>query len=1136
MGSSLKTNAVRDLLKYEQPDLLLLQETKITEQEFQNHRKKRKKYAGVATSTAGASGGIGTLWDKNKWEFKEKKAYSWWVRTDIRDKATKDEYTIYNIYAPNHYRDKASCWDTITSNLMTVQGRNIFLGGDLNLIRNADEKLGGNFYADPSRDSLEAIIQTHNLVDTPPLNGRFTWSNKRIGNSNIKERLDRILVKERIVARFSNIQRKIIQGYFSDHKPVARILDKGKNMGPLPFKYNKAWDSKEEFRALVKEQWAKEVIGSPHFIWESKIKNLRNVIKRWAKNYAVEESKKRAALQTQLEQWNQDKERTQFTEEDQAKENEMYRDLENNDRGRELRDQEEIKEAAFNHFSALLTADPQPVDSVDFLSPIENKITADQNNELEKEVTVEEIEWSIFIMAQEKAPGPDGFTVAFYRTHWEIIKKDFVRMVNNFFSKSKLGNNIKSSHLALIPKDPNPQSFDRFRPISLCNVSYKIITKILANRIKNLLPSLISENQGGFVPKRHITDNVILIQEAIHSSINRKEKGMIIKLDMANAFDRVNHQFLKAVLEKFGVSSIFISRIMECISLPWTARLINSRPSNFFRSSRGLRQGCPLSPFLYIIMAETLSIHLEKLRRKKEITGISIARETKEINHSLFTDDTLLIGGASSLMARRFKKMLDLFLQVSGGKLNNNKCMLYTWNVPRHITQRISIILDIPAQRNWIHFMYLGLPLAKDSIKTEIWVKVIENLRGKLQSWGMSWLNLAGRTTLIKAILSSLPIYQFAITLTLASSHKHMELILRSFLWQGGKQDSKNFSLVKWDQVILPFEKGGIGIIIPRLANMAMGFKLIWRILSEKGAWWTEAMKRKYLNGINSNILVDPIADRQCTPVWKLIKKTLPLLKGYISRAPGNGSGINIWTERIMGTEARDTLPNLRPLHLWMEAKKLKSLYDISIWEQNRWLGWKHLRLPYNLREQWADLKLSLTGSTPLNRLSKDRYMWDPNGGSCTVKEGYKILQNTSAINNWPLHKVVWNPECLPKVKFFNWTLLKRKILTTENLRKRGILGPSICCLCREAEESSNHLFLECTRSPSCKKIGGTAIPTPRKTKPWPRDCGTASPQTFVGKSGLPETNVSSTTRSPVSPVLSPKQLPSSLKLSVLME
>lgn len=207
-----------------------------------------------------------------------------------------------------------------------------------------------------------------------------------------------------------------------------------------------------------------------------------------------------------------------------------------------------------------------------------------------------------------------------------------------------MGDNTKTSHLALIPKDPNPLSFDRFRPISLCNVSYKIVTKILANRLKKLLPHVISENQGGFVPKRQITDNVILIQEAIHSSINKKERGMIIKLDMVNAFNRVNHQFLAEDLRKFGISNKFISIIMECISNPWTAPLINGRPSRYFGSSRGLRQGCPLFPFLYIIMAETLSIHLENLRKQKEIIGISIARGIKEINHSLFPDDTLLIG------------------------------------------------------------------------------------------------------------------------------------------------------------------------------------------------------------------------------------------------------------------------------------------------------------------------------------------------------------------------------------------------------------------------------------------------------------------------------------------------------------
>lgn len=131
-----------------------------------------------------------------------------------------------------------------------------------------------------------------------------------------------------------------------------------------------------------------------------------------------------------------------------------------------------------------------------------------------------------------------------------------------------------------------------------------------------------------------------------------------------------------------------------------------------------------------------------------------------------------------------------------------------------------------------------------------------------------------------------------------------------------------------------------------------------------------------------------------------------------------------------------------------MEAKKLNSLYDISTWDQNSWQDWKRLSPPNHLRDLWSELKLSLSGSAPTNNSTEDRFVWDPNGGNYTVKEGYKILQNATVTNNWALHKVVWKSEYLPKVKFFNWTLRKGKILTAENLRKRGILGPFICCLC----------------------------------------------------------------------------------------
>lgn len=239
------------------------------------------------------------------------------------------------------------------------------------------------------------------------------------------------------------------------------------------------------------------------------------------------------------------------------------------------------------------------------------KISDQQDRELDKEIIEEEVREAVWNLHLDKAPGPDGFTMAFCKQHWEIIKKRSNENAQKWFPKKRIGRNTKSSFLALIPKESNPTTFNRYRPISLCNSSYKILTKILANRMEKLLPEIILENQGVFVPTRQITDNVIIVQEAIQSSIQRKERGIIVKLDMANAFDRVNNNFLPTALKKFVFSINFIEIIQACISNPWIAPLINGQPSKFFQSTQGLRQGCLLSPFLYIIMVESLSALLE---------------------------------------------------------------------------------------------------------------------------------------------------------------------------------------------------------------------------------------------------------------------------------------------------------------------------------------------------------------------------------------------------------------------------------------------------------------------------------------------------------------------------------------------
>ena len=164
------------------------------------------------------------------------------------------------------------------------------------------------------------------------------------------------------------------------------------------------------------------------------------------------------------------------------------------------------------------------------LTEIPTLINEEDNSKMIAPIMTEEISKALHGMNLDKAPGPDGFTARFYTACWDIIQKDLVKMVRKSQNCSKIGGSTNSSFLALIPKEKGAQNFSKFRPISLCNTGYKIITKVMANRIKKILPRIVPENQGGFIQGRQIQDNIILVQEALHSSYQRKEKGMIVKL------------------------------------------------------------------------------------------------------------------------------------------------------------------------------------------------------------------------------------------------------------------------------------------------------------------------------------------------------------------------------------------------------------------------------------------------------------------------------------------------------------------------------------------------------------------------------------------------------------------------------
>jgi hypothetical protein len=256
-------------------------------------------------------------------------------------------------------------------------------------------------------------------------------------------------------------------------------------------------------------------------------------------------------------------------------------------------------------------------------------------------------------MKRNASPGPDGFNVEFYLATWEWIGDEVHKLVTEFFISGLLPDKANDTHIALIPKKLVTTVPTDFRPISLCNVIYKIIAKCIANRLKPHLPDYIHPAQQAFIQGRRISDNIIVAQEISHffQLSSWKHKAFMLKIDLAKAFNRVEWSFIEAALARKGLHGHFIKLIHTCVSSPRFSVIINGQAYATFQSSRGIRQGCPLSPYLFILAINELSIALGEAQAANHLSGILLGPNCPSIHSLLFADDLLICGQATSFEA-----------------------------------------------------------------------------------------------------------------------------------------------------------------------------------------------------------------------------------------------------------------------------------------------------------------------------------------------------------------------------------------------------------------------------------------------------------------------------------------------------
>ena len=239
LGSRLKEDALRDLIRIHKPEILLLQETKMEEfAALQSKEKFWKKGTGIGSNSRGASGGIATFWGPSLYDIEAEERTIHWIFTKLIHKHSGRTVSLFNLYVPVMHMEKKECWNTLVSFLQVQNRENIIVAGDLNVTLAACEKKGGNPVRDPSREWVEDLISDWDLIDIKPRKGNFTWTNKRMGPGHVAARLYRFLVHSSYLDLGLLVSSKILPHCTSDHKPILLALDLDQNLGPIPFRFS----------------------------------------------------------------------------------------------------------------------------------------------------------------------------------------------------------------------------------------------------------------------------------------------------------------------------------------------------------------------------------------------------------------------------------------------------------------------------------------------------------------------------------------------------------------------------------------------------------------------------------------------------------------------------------------------------------------------------------------------------------------------------------------------------------------------------------------------------------------------------------------------------------------------------------
>ncbi|XP_039034276.1 AP-2 complex subunit alpha-2-like [Hibiscus syriacus] len=353
--------------------------------------------------------------------------------------------------------------------------------------------------------------------------------------------------------------------------------------------------------------------------------------------------------------------------------------------------------------------------------------------------------------ASDKAPGPDGFTMGFFKKYWPMLKEQIMKFVFDFYTGRKWDHGVNHAFISLIPKKLNPESLEDNMPISLVGSLYKIISKVLSKRLVSCIKDLVSPYQFAFIPGRQLLDCAFLANEGIDYWRKQGRKGVVFKIDFRRVYDTVEWPILLKVMKAMGFGEKWVSWIEYCLSSASISVLVNGSPTEEFPMTKGLRQGCSLSPLLFNLIGELLHLMVIKASDLGLFQGFDIGRSANPflLTHLQFADDLILFCHDSLTNIHNFKRVLRIFSLMTGLHLNLSKSKLFGINVEDATLNEWAN--DIGCSVGCFPIDYLGLPIGAKKNSEVLWEPVLQNFNNKLAGWKAYSLLMAGRLLLIKS-------------------------------------------------------------------------------------------------------------------------------------------------------------------------------------------------------------------------------------------------------------------------------------------------------------------------------------------------------------------------------------------------